>query len=378
MQIIHASRDAILKPLQTVAGIIEKRHTQPILANVLIRQQGERVTFTGTDMEIQVQTQATIGTGSGEIATTVSAKKLIDILRALPDTDVSLELNASKLSLKTARSRFALQTLPPEDYPVMKAGEGAGQTGAENPEDLRADVTLPQKKLRHLLQMVHFAMAQQDIRFYLNGLLLVLGPSGLRTVATEGHRLAFCEDSEVHAAGQADAILPRKSVLELLRLLGDHDESVHVEIIGTQIRLRFGDIEFISKLLEGKFPDYQRVIPKGYQKVFSLDRESLAHALQRASILSNEKFRGVRLGLEPGRLIIQSSNTEQEEASEELDIDYGGAPLDIGFNVSYLLDVLATLKSEQVTMAFGDATSSALLTLPENDSFRYVLMPMRI
>lgn len=260
----------------------------------------------------------------------------------------------------------------------MKAGEGAGQTGAENPEDLRADVTLPQKKLRHLLQMVHFAMAQQDIRFYLNGLLLVLGPSGLRTVATEGHRLAFCEDSEVHAAGQADAILPRKSVLELLRLLGDHDESVHVEIIGTQIRLRFGDIEFISKLLEGKFPDYQRVIPKGYQKVFSLDRESLAHALQRASILSNEKFRGVRLGLEPGRLIIQSSNTEQEEASEELDIDYGGAPLDIGFNVSYLLDVLATLKSEQVTMAFGDATSSALLTLPENDSFRYVLMPMRI
>lgn len=384
MQIIHAPRDAILKPLQTVAGIIEKRHTQPILANVLIRQQGEAVTFTGTDMEIQVRTQASIGAGSGSTATTVSAKKLIDILRALPDTNVTIELNGNKLNLKTTRSRFALQTLPSEDFPVMKAGAtdqagpGSGSAGDGSTADLRADVTLSQKKLRHLLQMVHFAMAQQDIRFYLNGLLLVLSPAGMRAVATEGHRLAFCEDVEVHAAGQADAILPRKSVLELLRLLGDSDEPVRMEIIGTQVRLRFGDIEFISKLLEGKFPDYQRVIPKGYQKVIELERETLAQALQRASILSNEKFRGVRLGLAPGRLGIQSSNTEQEEASEEIDIDYGGAPLDIGFNVSYLLDVLGTLKTDRVTMAFGDATSSALLTLPGDESFRYVLMPMRI
>lgn len=385
MQIIHASRDAILKPLQTVAGIIEKRHTQPVLANVLIRQRGEQVSFVGTDMEIQVQTQASIGAGSGDVSTTVSAKKLIDILRALPDTDVSIELKGNKLNLKTAKSRFALQTLAAEDFPVMKAGsctasgdeEGSAE-GDQGTQDLRADVTLPQKKLRHLLQMVHFAMAQQDIRFYLNGLLLVLGPQGMRAVATEGHRLAFCEDREVHAAGQADAILPRKSVIELMRLLGDSDEPVRMEIIGTQVRLRFGEIEFISKLLEGKFPDYQRVIPKGYQKVIELDREIFAQALQRASILSNEKFRGVRLGLAAGRLGIQSSNTEQEEALEEIDIDYDGTSLDIGFNVSYLLDVLGTLKSEKVAMAFGDATSSALLTLPDDDSFRYVLMPMRI
>ncbi len=226
----------------------------PILANVLIRQQGEAVTFTGTDMEIQVRTQASIGAGSGTTATTVSAKKLIDILRALPDTDVTIELNGNKLNLKTTRSRFALQTLPSEDFPVMKAGAtdqagpGSGSAGDGNTADLRADVTLSQKKLRHLLQMVHFAMAQQDIRFYLNGLLLVLSPAGMRAVATEGHRLAFCEDVEVHAAGQADAILPRKSVLERLRLLGDSDEAVRMEIIGTQVRLRFGDIEFISKL----------------------------------------------------------------------------------------------------------------------------------
>ena len=217
MQIIHAPRDAILKPLQTVAGIIEKRHTQPILANVLIRQQGEAVTFTGTDMEIQVRTQASIGAGSGTTATTVSAKKLIDILRALPDTDVTIELNGNKLNLKTTRSRFALQTLPSEDFPVMKAGAtdqagpGSGSVGDGSTADLRADVTLSQKKLRHLLQMVHFAMAQQDIRFYLNGLLLVLSPAGMRAVATEGHRLTFCEDVKIHATNQADAILPRKS-----------------------------------------------------------------------------------------------------------------------------------------------------------------------
>ena len=387
MQIIHASRDAILKPLQTVAGIIEKRHTQPILANVLIRQQGEQVSFIGTDMEIQVQTHASIGAGAGQVNTTVSARKLIDILRALPDTDVTLELKGNKLNLKTAKSRFALQTLAADDFPVMKgssaeasmaADGGQGSAGERSTDDLRADVTLSQKKLRHLLQMVHFAMAHQDIRFYLNGLMLAMDPQGMRAVATEGHRLAFCQDTEVHAAGQAEAILPRKSVIELMRLLSDSDEPVRMEIIGTQIRLRFGEIEFISKLLEGKFPDYQRVIPKGYQKVIELDREAFAQALQRASILSNEKFRGVRLGLAPGRLGIQTSNTEQEEALEAIDIDYDGTSLDIGFNVSYLQDVLATLKSEKVSMAFGDAMASALMSLPDDDSFRYVLMPMRI
>lgn len=373
MQIIHGPRDAILKPLQTVAGIIEKRQTQPILANVLISQEGERVTFTGTDMEIQVRTQASVGAGQGKTATTVSARKLIDILRAMPDADVSIELNANKLNLKSGKSRFALQTLPAADFPVLKAGS------AENSaDDLRAEISLPQKKLRHLLQMVHFAMAHQDVRFYLNGLLLVLNPASLRAVATDGHRLAFCEDSEVHAAGEAQVILPRKSVLELMRLLGDSDEPVRLQIIGSQLRLHFGEIEFISKLLEGNFPDYQRVIPKGYQKLVTLDRELFAQALSRASILSNEKFRGVRLGLAPGALSIQSSNTDQEEASEELDIDYQGEALEIGFNVSYLMDVLANLKVEKVTAAFGNSSSSALLSLPDDDGFRYVLMPMRI
>lgn len=372
MQIIHAPRDAILKPLQTVAGIIEKRHTQAILANVLIRQQGDQVTFTGTDIDIQVRCQATIGSGNGNHATTVAARKLIDILRAMPDRDVGIELNGTRLNLKSGKSRYALQTLPADDFPTMVADSGNVQG------ELQADVTLSQKQLRQLLQMVHFAMAQQDIRFYLNGLLLVMSPASLRSVATDGHRLAFFEDSEVHAAGNASIILPRKSVLELLRLLQDNDEPVRVEVIGQQIRLSFGDIEFVSKLLEGKFPDYQRVIPSGYQKVVELDREAFAQALSRASILSNEKFKGVRLGFEPGLLKIQSSNTEQEEASEELDIDYGGPALDIGFNVSYLLDVLGNLKVGTVSMAFGDASSSALLSLPGQDGFRYVLMPMRI
>ncbi len=367
MQIIKASRDAILKPLQTVAGIVEKRHTLPILANVLIRKEGEVVSFTGTDIEMQVQTRASVGSGDESSAVTVSARKLIDILRALPEGEVTVDLNANKLSLKSGKSRFALQTLPAADFPTLST-----QT------EVTSEATLPQKRLRHLLQMVHFAMAQQDIRFYLNGLLLVMGPKGIRSVATDGHRLAFCADWNETASAQAEVIMPRKTVTELLRLLSDNDEPVLVQIIGHQIRISFGEVEFITKLVEGKFPDYQRVIPTGYSKAIAINREQLSQALSRVSILTNEKFRGVRLSLAPSLLKIQSSNAEQEEASEELDVDYTDAALDIGFNVSYLLDVLANLKVDIVKIEFGDSNSSALISLPGDETFKYVIMPMRI
>jgi DNA polymerase-3 subunit beta len=366
MQFIRATRDAILKPLTTVAGIVERRHTLPILANVLITKKGEAVSFLATDVEIQIQTTASLSSGTDEGATTLSARKLIDILRALPEgPEVSISVNQRKATIQTGKSRFALQTLGAEEFPTVAVNES-----------FSASFSLPQKQLKHLFQMVHFAMAQQDIRYYLNGLLLVTDHDAVRVIATDGHRLAYCH-TEVELA-RNEVIIPRKTVLELQRLLGDTDEPVQIDVAANQVRLRFGDVEMLSKLVEGKFPDYQRVIPTGYRKRAQIQRDVLAASLGRASILTSDKFRGVRLALSNGTMRIQTSNAEQEEAHEEIEVDYTGDNLEVGFNVGYLQDVLGNLKTEQVAIDFGDPNSSALLTVPGDDTFKYVVMPMRI
>jgi DNA polymerase-3 subunit beta len=369
MLLIKADRDAILKPLQTVAGIVERRHTLPILANVLLRKQGPSVSFLASDVEIQVQTTAELGAGNDDAATTVSAKKLIDILRALPDgADVSIKVENKRATIQSGKSRFALQTLGADEFPTVAVNEA-----------FSASFSLPQKQLKHLFQMVHFAMAQQDIRYYLNGLLLVTEGEHVRVVATDGHRLAYCHAQIDNAElARQEVIIPRKTVLELQRLLADTDEPVDIDVSGNQVRFRFGEVEMVSKLVEGKFPDYQRVVPSGYSKTMTCGRETLASSLTRASILTSDKFKGVRLSLAPGVVKIQTSNAEQEEATEEIEVDYSSEPMEIGFNVSYLQDVLANLKTEQVQIEFGDANSSALLTVPENGDFKYVVMPMRI
>jgi len=369
MQFIKASRDAILRPLTTVAGIVERRHTLPILANVLLRKEADVVSFLATDVEIQIQTTAALGAGKESGATTVSARKLIDILRALPEgPEVSISVANRKATIQAGRSRFALQTLGAEEFPTVAVNE-----------HFSASFQLPQKQLKHVFQMVHFAMAQQDIRYYLNGLLLVTEGNLVRVVATDGHRLAFCQ-AEIDGGSltRNEVIIPRKTVLELQRLLGDNDEAVLIDVAANQVRFRFGEVEMVSKLVEGKFPDYQRVIPSGYKKAVLIQREALASSLARASILTSDKFRGVRLSLAPGVLKIQTSNAEQEEAIEELEVDYAAEPLEIGFNVGYLQDVLGNLRSEQVQIEFGDSNTSALLTVPGDTTFRYVVMPMRI
>lgn len=369
MPFIQATRDSILKPLMTVAGIVEKRHTMPILANVLMRKDAERVSFLASDAEIQVSTTAELGTGSDSLATTVSARKLIDILKALPENiDVSIRIDDKRATIQAGRSRFTLQTMPVEDFPMMN-------TDHEWP----ASFSLPQKQLRNLLQMVHFAMAVQDVRYYLNGLLLVTSRDRLRVVATDGHRLAYSEATiDAAALAQREVIIPRKSVLELQRLLADSDDPVHLDVADNQLRLRFGEVEFVTKLVEGKFPDYQRVIPTAHTKRLLVSRDALASSLSRASILTSDKFRGVRLTLEPGAVKIQANNAEQEEAQEEVETDYDGERLEIGFNVSYLQDVLANLKTEQIQAEFGDSNTSALITVPGDSQFKYVVMPMRI
>jgi DNA polymerase-3 subunit beta len=368
MLMIKATRDAILRPLQTVAGIVERRHTLPILANVLVRKEGEQVSFLATDIEIQVRTAASLGSGSTEdAAITVNARKLIDILRSLPDTEVGIHLASKKLTIAAGKSRFSLQTLGPEEFPTVTSSDAVS-----------ASLTLPQRQLKHLFAMVHFAMAQQDIRYYLNGLLFVVEGSNVSVITTDGHRLAYCAAEAPSDLGRQDVIIPRKTVTELQRLLNDTDEPVAINIAPNQIHFRFGDVELLSKLVDGKFPDYRRVIPQGYQKSIVLDRGVFGNALKRASILTSDKFKGVRFTLTPNTLRVQTINAEHEEAVEELDVDYEGELLDIGFNVTYLLEVLDNLKTESVVCEFGDANSSALISVPGDDGFKYVVMPMRI
>jgi DNA polymerase III subunit beta len=369
MQIVKASRDALLKPLTTVSGIVERRHTLPILANLLLRKKGDKVSFLATDIEIQISTQADFGTGSDEISTTVAARKLLDILRALPESgEVTLSHANKKLTVQSGKSRFSLATLDAAEFPTVA-----------QPDTWAAQLSMSQKTLKHLISMVYFSMAQQDIRYYLNGLLFVTDGKHVKAVATDGHRLAFCQ-VEIDGANlpKQEVIIPRKTVLELMRLLEDNDDAVAVAVAANQIKFSFNNIELISKLVEGKFPDYSRVIPSGYTKHMVIDRAVLQGALQRAAILTSDKFKSVRWTVADNTLKINSTNAEQEEANEELEVTWPSDGLEIGFNVTYLLDVLANLKTQNVQVSLNDANASALLTLPDSQEFKYVVMPMRI
>lgn len=370
MLLIKTKRDTLLAPLQSVSGIVEKRHTLPILSNVLLEKKADKLTLLATDIEIQITTSTEADSGSGDGSVTVGARKLQDILRSLPDTaEVSLNLEDKRLQVKAGKSRFTLQTLPAEDFPRMALSDG----------ELKS-FTVTQKQFRQLLGQTQFSMAAQDVRYYLNGLLLLVDGNELRAVATDGHRLAYASmplEGEATSPRQ-ELILPRKTVLELSRLLADNDEPLQIELAANQIRFKFGQISLVSKLIDGKFPDYERVIPATLKNVVTLNRAALLQSMVRAAILTNEKFRGVRLILAPGSMKIMAANAEQEEAQEEIEVDYNGDSIDVGFNVGYLLDVLNNSSVESVEWGFNDANSSALLTIPGNDRFKYVVMPMRI
>jgi DNA polymerase-3 subunit beta len=368
MIVLKSTQDKVLSALQAVAGIVERRHTLPILANVLLRKNGGQVEFTTSDLEIQVRTTAEFDGDAGNFSTTVGARKLIDILRTLPaDQTVSLTSNQNKLTLTGGKSRFTLQTLPAEDFPLVQEAADFGHA-----------FSVPQKTLKSLINQVHFAMAVHDIRYYLNGILFVAEGKSLTLVATDGHRLALAQATLDVEMPKQEVILPRKTVLELQRLLKDEDTPIELRFAGNQAKFSFSGMEFVTKLVEGKFPDYNRVIPKNHKNHVTLGRAPLLASLQRAAILTSEKFKGVRVNIEPGTLRIASSNAEQEEAKEELEIDYGGDTIEIGFNVTYLMDALANMSQDMVTVSLADANSSALVTIPEQGGFKYVVMPMRI
>ncbi len=367
MQLKQVSRDALLKPLQAVSGIVERRQTLPILANVLLEQKNGRLFVTATDLEMQITANSELASKQ-EQAVTVGARKLQDLLRALPeDSSLNVDTAAGKMTVRAGRSRFNLQTLPAADYPRIGLSQEQQQT-----------IALPQRDFRGLLKLAEFAMAQQDIRYYLNGMLLVIDKGSLQAVATDGHRLSYASIAVTGNYSKQEVILPRKTVLELGKLLEDSEAELTIDLLTNQVRFRFSNIELVSKVVDGKFPDYNRVIPSGHSKQIDLSRAELLQALQRAAILSNEKFRGVRLVLGPDQLKIICTNSEQEEAEEELEIAYKGEPLDIGFNITYLLDVLHNLAADRVVLALGDANSSALITMPERGDYKYVVMPMRI
>ncbi len=369
MFIEKIEKEALLKPLQLVVGIVERKQTMPILANILIEKEFNKIRFTSTDLEIQITTTiATVDDDSANSAITVGGKKLQEILRILPDqSKVSIEVKESRAQIKSNKSRFNLQSLPAIDFPKLN--------------NLLAEshsFKMSQTVLKKLLGTIQNAMAQQDVRYYLNGVLFVIESDKLRAVATDGHRLAYNSVVIDGNFEKTEVIVPRKAIVELSKLLSDdEDEIIEIEFSSQQLKASFSDLQLITKLIEGKFPDYQRVIPN-YTNHLAINRLLVQQALQRAAILSNEKFRGVRFVLTEKNLCIISNNSEQEEAQVEIETDYHGEAIDIGFNVNYLLDGLSSIHSDTAIFSFGNPNSSILISSPEDLEFRYVVMPMRI
>jgi DNA polymerase III subunit beta len=368
MIVFKATQGQLLTVLQSVAGIVERKHTLPILANVLLQKSGDMLQLTTSDSDVQIRTTAMLGGDSAEISTTVGAKKLIDILKTMPsEQTVSLEAKDDKLILKGGKSKFTLHSMPAADFPLVTEAANFGPM-----------FSVPQKTLKMLLNQVSFAMAVHDIRFYLNAILFVAEGDQLSLVATDGHRLAYTSATLDVEVPRQEVIIPRKTVVELQRLLSDAEGMIEMQFANNQAKFVFAGMEFVSKLVEGKFPDYKRVIPKNHHNTVTLGRQAFLSTLHRAAILTNEKFKAIRLNLQPGSLRVTSNNTEQEEAVDELDIDYGGDSIEIGFNVTYLTDVMSNMTQDMVKLELSDGSSSVLFTIPDNTSFKYVIMPMRI
>ncbi len=360
-------REDLLRPLQITSSVVERRHTLPVLSNVLLSLRNGTLTLTGTDLEVEITARIETGAGEeGEI--TLPARKFLDICKALPEgADIQLQVEDGKALIRSGRSRFSLSTLPASEFPSIE------------PIASPLEISLSQKELRNLIDRTQFSMAQQDVRYYLNGLMLEFAPDHLRAVATDGHRLAKCDaELELDVTEPRQIIVPRKGVTELARLLDDSDSQVRISLGENHIAVDLPHVTFTSKLIDGKFPDYQQVIPANPDKILTCPRQSLHESFSRASVLSNEKYRGMRLQLEGNQLRATVHNPEQEEAVEEMEVDYQGEPFEIGFNVSYFIDALAAIDSETVTVKFTDANHSCLVEGADQSACQYVIMPMRL
>ena len=366
--VINTNRDDLLKALQQVSGVVERRQTLPILANVLFTIRNNTLFISATDLEVELRTQTNVSSDE-DTDLTVPARKLLDICKALPDgADLSFTIDDQHVTLKSGRGRYTLGILSAQDFPGVE------------PKSLGDRIVLKESDLKHLIDKTHFAMAQQDVRYYLNGMLFDLSNEIFRTVATDGHRLAMAEMvMPVGTEISTQIILPRKAIIELSRLLSDSDDELILEIGSNHIRLNFSNgVVFTSKLIDGRFPDYQRVMPSGTTSTAVADRKELKQALLRASILSNEKYRGIRFKISNGKIELLAHNPEQEEAEEEIEVSYDGNELTIGFNVGYLTDVLNVIETDEVHIALVDSNSSTLVTASDTDDAKYIVMPMRL
>lgn len=360
------SREALLKPLNLVAGVVERRQTLPILSNVLLQLEGAQLSLTGTDLEVELVGRVQLDNAGEDGEVTVPARKLVDICKSLPDhSELEFTLDQQRVILKSGRSRFTLSTLPAGEFPNIE----------DSPTAL--DFELRQGDLKRLLDRTSFAMAQQDVRYYLNGMLWEIKGGDFRVVATDGHRLAMANMAQ-GINGDRQIILPRKGVIELGRLLMSEDDNIHLALGNTHLRAKTAEFTFTSKLVDGKFPDYERVLPRKADKHVLAEKGDLRSALTRAAILSNEKYRGIRMQLSENELKIIANNPEQEEAEEIVSVDYPGEGMEIGFNVSYLLDVMGVIAGEEVKLSLMDANSSALIEDNDTSEALYVVMPMRL
>jgi DNA polymerase-3 subunit beta len=364
---LQVGRNELLSALSAVIGVVERRQTLPVLSNFLLELRDDELIVTGTDLEIELEARARVQNLAPGRAT-VPARKLFDICRGLPEgAEISLEMTGDKAQLKSGRSRYSLSCLKADEFPAL----GRVVDGKE--------LQLPRNQLRSLIERTQFAMAQQDVRYYLNGTLLEVGANRVRAVATDGHRLALSEiEADTGIGERLQVIVPRKAVLELQRLLDATDDSAQIRISATQIEVDLDVVRLTTKLIDGRFPDYERVVPESGDKKLQADRETVKRALARTAILSNEKFRGVRLTIEGNKLGLQTHNPEHEEAEEDLEVSYEGGPIEIGFNVNYLLDALGALVSEEFVMELKNADSSGLIHAAGDESSKYVVMPMRL
>lgn len=360
-------RESLLKPLQLIGGVVERRQTLPILSNVLLNISSSKLSMTATDLEVEMVVSTDLDSTEA-VQTTLPARKFMDICRALPEgAGLEIKIDKEKAQIRSGKSRFVLATLPANEFPVV--------------DEIRPTLrfSIAQSALKLLIERTQFAMAHQDVRYYLNGLLLEIGNGELRTVATDGHRLAYCQaGATIKTQENQQLIVPRKGVSELQKLLDDRDEPVEIEIGPNHLRLHSLDTRFTTKLIDGRFPDYQRVIPQNTDKALVADREELRQAVLRTSILTNEKYRSIRLQLEPGILRVLAHNPEQEEAEEEVSVDYAGANIEIGFNATYILDALQAVADSRVEIRLSDANSCCLIHAPGNADCKYVVMPMRL
>ena len=370
---LETTREALLKPLQLASGVVERRQTLPVLANLLVVAENGVLTLSGTDLEVEIQASVSEGVDiKKEGRATLPARKLMDIWRSLPEgAGVSITVDGAKSIVRSGRSRFTLATLPAADFPSVEGGEAS------------VELSLAQPQLKRLIDRVSFSMAQQDVRYFLNGMLLEVDAEGVRTVATDGHRLAQASLSGVTAdtsngGGFCEAIVPRKGVGELSRLVSDSDATVSISIGKGHLRATQGEYTLTTKLVDGQYPPYKKVIPQGADQTLIGDREALRQAFYRASILSNEKYRGVRLSFGADMLTIQANNPEQEEAEESVAVEYAGDSIEIGFNVSYLQDIMSVINTDSVRISLTDANSSALVEGEGEDDVLYVVMPMRL